>query len=65
MTERKLKKLFALATELFHEEQKKSGMLRPMPYAWAKNNETGCFLAFSAFPAQSDVLEAKVKEILN
>lgn len=64
MTKKKLEKLFELAEELYWEEQKKSGMTTPMPYVWAKNEERGFFLAFSAFGVDSEIMEKKLKEII-
>lgn len=62
MTKKKLEQLFDLAEELYLEELKKSGMA-VLPYAWAKNDETGAFLAFSWFGKCSDKMEEKLKEI--
>lgn len=63
MTKKKLEILFALAEEFFLEELKKSGM-STLPYAWARDDETGAFLAFSWFGEDSKVMEAKLKEIV-
>jgi len=64
MTKKKLEKLFELAEELYWEEQRKSGMITPMPFVWAKNKEKGHFLAFSAFGVNSKIMEKKLKEII-
>lgn len=62
MSKTKLQELFDLAEELYLEELKKSGMLTP-PYAYAKN-DSGAFLAFSWFGEHSQIMEAKLKEII-
>jgi len=64
MKREKMELLFELAEELYHEEQKKRGPLPLLPYAWAKNNDTGMFLAFSVHPKMSDKVETKLKEII-
>jgi hypothetical protein len=63
MKREKMELLFELAEELYAEEQKKRGSLPLLPYAWAKNNKTGRFLAFSVHSKFSDTVEAKLKEI--
>lgn len=64
MKREKMELLFELAEELYHEEQKKAGSLPLIPYAWAKNRDTGRFLAFSVHSKLSDKVEAKLGEII-
>ena len=47
MTQKKLTKLFELASELYSEEQKKSGMIEPLPCCYAEKD--GMLIMFSGF----------------
>jgi len=51
MKKRDFKKLMDLSTQLYFEEQKKTGMVTPIPYVWAKQGEA--LLIFSAFGKHS------------
>lgn len=55
-----LAELFRLAGKLYEEVREQSGMA-VIPCAWAKNDETGEFLAFSAFGVPSKQMEACLK----
>ena len=61
MTKKKLQLLFDLAEELYWEELKKAGV-STMPYVWAKHGEK--YLAISIFGKHSELVEAKLKEII-
>ena len=55
----KIKLLMELAEELYHEEQKKSGMITPLPYAFIEGK--GKFLIFCNWPKDSK----EVSKLLN
>lgn len=60
MTNKKLKQLFALARQLYVEEQKSSGMEAPIPFCTVKCN--GELLIFSSFGKYSNEILLKLKE---
>lgn len=60
MNQEKLNKLFELCEELYQEEQKKSGMISPIPYCFAKHNKTKALIVFSSFGFYSN----KIQELL-
>ena len=51
MKKKDFKKLMDLSAQLYFEEQKKTGMVTPMPYVWAKQGEA--LLIFSVFGKHS------------
>ena len=51
MKKKDFKKLMDLSTQLYFEEQNKTGMISPIPYVWAKRGEA--LLIFSAFGKHS------------
>lgn len=61
MTKKKLEKLFELCEELYAEEQKKSGMVTPIPYAWAKRG--GELLVYSSWNISSEKIQKAIKHI--
>jgi len=61
MTQKELRTLFDLAEKLYQQEQKKSGMLTPMPYAYAEGE--GKFLAISIHGPHSSSMKKKLKEL--
>lgn len=52
MNAHKLHMLFDIAQDLYRGEQKKSGMVDPIPFAWV-HNETGELIVYSAFQSDS------------
>ena len=64
MTKKEMKTLFYLSEKLFWQEQKKSGMTTPIPYAWIANEEEGKFIAVSMFGVHSETVKNKLKEII-
>lgn len=57
----KLHKLFDLAQDLYREKQRESGMADPIPFAWARNDETGELVIYSAFQNGSKEIERLLK----
>lgn len=62
MTKKELGTLFSLAEKLYWQEQKRSGMGTPLPYAWAAEGEEK-FIAVSMFGVDSDIMKEKLREI--
>jgi len=60
MTNQKLDQLFALARELYAEESQKREPMHT-PYCWAKNDDTGELVVFSAFGQDSRRIEDRLK----
>ena len=56
MKKKDIETMFALARQLYSEEQENTGMLTPIPYCYVKNNNTGELLVFSAFGEESKKL---------
>lgn len=63
LTKKETKEFFRLAEKLYWQEQKKSGMVSPIPYAWAADGEEK-FIAVSIFGVNSDLVRTKLKEII-
>jgi hypothetical protein len=53
----KLARMFDIAQDLYSEKQKDSGMVDAIPFAWARNDETGELIIYSAYSAHSKDLE--------
>jgi len=53
MKKKDIETMFALARQLYSDEQENTGMLAPIPYCYVKNNNTGELLVFSAFGGES------------
>ena len=62
MSKKDLKTFFALAEKLYWQEQKKSGMISPIPYAWASDGSER-LVAVSMFGVHSDNMKEKLKEL--
>ncbi len=63
MSKKELKILFTLSEKLYWQEQRKSGMISPIPYAWAADGEER-FIAVSMFGINSDLVKKKLQEII-
>jgi len=61
MDNHELEKLFELVTKLYLEEQAKSGLLQPLPYAFAKKG--GELLVFSPFSADSKGILSRLEKM--
>lgn len=62
MTPDKLHRLFDIAQDLYREKQHESGVMEPIPFAWARNDDTGELIIYSAFESHSKDIE-KMLEI--
>lgn len=61
MNRDKLETLFVLARELYAEKQADSGMIDPIPFAWATDNRDGALLVFSAWEKHGRDVAAQIK----
>lgn len=53
----KISRMFDIAQDLYREKQRESGMVDPIPFAWARNDDTGELIIYSAFQPQSKDIE--------
>jgi hypothetical protein len=59
MKQSEMELLFGLSQQFYRQELKKSKMFT-LPFAWARNDETGQLLIFSDFGEHSKELAAKL-----
>lgn len=52
-----LHKMFDMAQDLYREKQKESGMVDSIPFAWARNDDTGELIVYSAYQSHSKDIE--------
>lgn len=64
LTNKEKQTLLDLSEKLYCQEQRRSGMITPIPYAWLANDEEGKFIAVSMFGVHSNVIRKKLKEII-
>ena len=60
MNAKKLRLLFALAEEIYHDEQRKPGVIDPMPFCWAHNSDTGQLVVYSSWGVSSRIIAKAV-----
>lgn len=63
MSKKELEVLFSLAEKLYWQEYRKSGMVTPIPYAYATDNKEK-FIAVSMFGVDSDIMKKKLRELM-
>lgn len=64
MSKKDFKTFFALAEKLYWQQQKKSGMITPIPYACASDGSER-LIAVSMFGIHSDLMKEKLKDLKN
>lgn len=62
MSKKELEVLFSLAEKLYWQEYRKSGMVTPIPYAYAEGE--GKFIAVSMFGVDSEIMKKKLRELM-
>jgi hypothetical protein len=60
MTRERLELLFELARELYAEKQTESGMITPIPFAWALDSRDNAMILFSAWERDARVVAERV-----
>ena len=63
MTKKEMRTLFDLSEKLYWQQQKKSSMTTPIPYAWAANEEEEKFIAVSIFGKDSKIMKKHLQKI--
>ena len=53
---------FEVMSKIYDENQKRTGMVTLMPFAYAKNYETGELIVYSRFSKFSDEIQGILKE---